>query len=260
MRRIFKYTFYDGLRSRWTLMYFLFFLLSATGLLGFSGSLSKAIVNLMQITIIITPMVSTVFSVMYYYHSRDFIELLLAQPLKRTDIFLGQFFGMSVSLAAGFFLGVFIPFTVYGLLVSGEVWNFLALILSGVMLTMIYSAVAFCIALLNENRVKGFGLAILFWLYTAVIYDGLILLFFVAFSEYPLETPAVVLTLLNPIDLSRVFILLQLDISALMGYTGAVINSFFGETSGMILSMTAMLAWFLIPLFYFIRRVRRTDF
>lgn len=30
----------------------------------------------------------------------------------------------------------------------------------------------------------------------------------------------------NPIDLSRVLILLKLDISALLGYTGAVFNNF----------------------------------
>ncbi len=36
------------------------------------------------------------------------------------------------------------------------------------------------------------------------------------------------LSALNPIDLSRILILLQLDVSAMMGYTGAVFKDFFG--------------------------------
>ena len=38
---------------------------------------------------------------------------------------------------------------------------------------MIFTAVAFNIALSNENKIKGFGYAVLAWLFLAVIYDGL---------------------------------------------------------------------------------------
>ena len=258
--KIFKYTFYDVLRSRWTLLYFLFFLVSTGSLLFFSGNISKAIASLMNITIIITPLISTIFSVMHFYNSRDFAELLLAQPLTRKSIFMGQYFGLTVSLASGFFLGTVIPFLIYGFAVSGEVWNFLFLIISGVLLTYIFSAVAFLISIRNENKIKGFGMAILFWLYMAVIYDGLILLFFVTFNEYPLETPTILLTLLNPIDLSRVLILLKLDISALMGYTGAVFGEFFGTINGMMLSVLSLLIWIILPLMFFMKSVSKKDF
>ncbi|MBI2967299.1 MAG: ABC transporter permease subunit [Bacteroidetes bacterium] len=248
MLKIFKYSFYDVLRSRWTIIYFLFFFISTLSLLYLSNNLSKAITSLMNIILTIIPLISMIFGVMHYYNSRDFIDLLLSQPVKRKEVFIGQYLGLSISLAAGFLLGILIPFLFYGLSVSVDVWNFAVLAAAGVFLTFIFVALSFFISLLNDDKIKGFGIAILTWLYLAVLYDGMILLVFVSFNEYPLETPALIFTLLNPIDLSRVMVLLQLDISALMGYTGAVFNKFFGTTGGMVLSMASMLIWIILLL------------
>ena len=52
-------------------------------------------------------------------------------------------------------------------------------------------------------------------------------------SDYPLELPLLGLTLLNPVDLGRVLLLLQFDNAALLGYTGAVFERFFGSALGM---------------------------
>lgn len=259
-RKILKYTFFDVLRSRWTIFYFLFFLTITFSLLYFSVNLHKAIASLMNITIVITPLISTIFSVMHYYNSRDFVELLLAQPLNRNHIFLGQYAGLSVSLSLGFAAGTLIPFLIYGLGVSNEVWNFLSLVFSGILLTHIFSAIAYSISLFNENKIKGFGISILFWLYMAVVYDGLFLLFLVLFADYPLEKTTILLTLLNPIDLSRIFILLKLDVSALMGYTGAVFSNFFGTQRGILFSGISILMWLIVPLLIFSRSVKRKDF
>src|SRR5665213_3462723 len=73
--KIFKYSFYDVLRSRWTVTYFLFFLISTFALLYFSGNMSKGIVSLMNVTLTITPLISTIFGVMHYYNSREFIAV-----------------------------------------------------------------------------------------------------------------------------------------------------------------------------------------
>jgi Cu-processing system permease protein len=54
--------------------------------------------------------------------------------------------------------------------------------------------------------------------------------------------------------------MLELDISALMGYTGAVFNKFFGTTAGMLISVTALFVWTLIPVFLIIRKSSKKDF
>jgi len=68
------------------------------------------------------------------------------------------------------------------------------------------------------------------------------------------------LTFLNPIDLGRVLLLLQLDIAALMGYTGAVFRRFFGSEMGVITSAVALVAWTGAPLWLGLRQFKRKDF
>ena len=154
---------------------------------------------------------------MYYYDSREFTELLLAQPIKRSRIFIGQYLGLSLSLMLSLLLGLGIPFVIYGLFDSGSLGKFSLLLMAGAILTLIFTAIAFWIGLYNENKIKGFGYAILLWLFMAVIYDGIFLLSLIMFQEYPLEQLTLIMSLFNPIDLSRILVLLQLDISALLG-------------------------------------------
>ena len=88
MLKILKYSFYDLMRSRWSYVYFAFYLLLGIVLLFLNNDLSKAVITLMNVIIVLVPLIGTIFGVMYYYNSKEFTELLLAQPLKRSSIFL----------------------------------------------------------------------------------------------------------------------------------------------------------------------------
>lgn len=247
MFKILKYSFFDLMRSRWTYFYFGFYFLFTLSLLVLSGNLSKVIISLMNGILVLSPLIATMFGIMYYYNSREFVELLLAQPIRRTSIFWGQYLGLAFSLSLSLILGIGLPFVFYGVFRSVEVFNFLILLVDGVFLSFIFSGIAFVIALRHENRIKGFGLAIVVWLLLAVVYDGFFLLALVVFNDYPLESFSLVASVMNPIDLSRILILLKLDISALMGYTGAVFQRFFGHTLGILLAFTALTGWTLLP-------------
>ncbi|HZJ19471.1 MAG TPA: ABC transporter permease, partial [Pricia sp.] len=107
---------------------------------------------------------------------------------------------------------------------------------------------------------KGFGYAVLLWLFLAVIYDGLFLMSLIVFEEYPLDTFSLAATMFNPIDLSRTLILLKLDISALLGYTGAVFKQFFGTDQGFIVSMLMLVLWTGLPIWWLIYKSRKKDF
>ncbi|WP_313114356.1 ABC transporter permease [Aequorivita sediminis] len=260
MLKILKYSFYDLMRSRWSYVYFLFYLLLGIVLLFLNNDLSKAVITLMNVIIILVPLIGTIFGVMYYYNSREFTELLLAQPIKRSSIFLGQYFGVATSLAMSLVVGLGLPFVFYGIFNSSAIWDFTLLLITGCFLTFIFTALAFVIALSNENKIKGFGYAILLWLFMAVIYDGLFLMSLLYFEDYPLDKFSLIATMLNPVDLSRVLILLKLDISALLGYTGAVFQQFFGTSFGVILSFVMLVFWVVIPTFFIWRIAKRKDF
>ena len=258
--KILKYSFYDLLRSRWSYVYFAFYLILGFSLLFLNNNVSKAIITLMNVIIVLTPLIGTIFGVMYFYNSREFTELLLAQPIKRSSIFFGQYLGVSLSLMLSLVVGLGIPFVIYGVYLSSEIWNFALLLVAGAFLTFIFVALAMNIALRNENKIKGFSYAILLWLFLAVIYDGLFLVGLVIFKDYPLDKFALFATALNPIDLSRILILLKLDISALLGYTGALFHKFFGTSLGMFLSFGVLLIWSVLPVLSIIKQSSKKDF
>ncbi len=260
MIKILKYSFSDIIRSRWSYVYLLFYLLLGIVLLFLNNDLSKAVITLMNVIIILVPLISTVFGIMYYYNSREFTQLLLAQPVKRSSIFVGQYMGVALSLTMSLAVGLGIPFILYGVFKSPAIWDFVLLLVTGTFLTLIFTALSFNIGLANENKIKGFGYAILLWLFMAIIYDGLFLISLLVFQEYPLDTFSIAATLFNPIDLSRVLILLKLDISALMGYTGALFQKFFGAGLGILLSSITLLLWVLLPIAYMRRQAARKNF
>lgn len=260
MFKILKYSFFDLMRSRWSYVYFAFYLALSFVLLFLNNDMNKAVVTLMNIIIVLTPLIGTIFGVMYYYNSKEFTELLLAQPIKRSTIFMGQYLGITISLTLSLVLGLGIPFLVYGLFQSAAIFDFTLLLVVGSFLNFIFVALAFNIALSNENKIKGFGYAILMWLFLAVIYDGLFLISLIMFNEYPLDNLSLIATMFNPIDLSRILILLKLDISALLGYTGAVFKQFFGTNFGLFVSLFVMVLWVVFPVWRINRKLKKKDF
>ena len=214
----------------------------------------------MNIIIVLTPLIGTIFGIMYFYNSKEFTELLLAQPLKRSTIFMGQYIGISLSLTLSLVLGLGIPFIFYGLFKSAAIFDFSLLLLIGSFLNFIFVALSFNIALSTENKIKGFGYAILLWLFLAVIYDGLFLISLIMFNEYPLGKFSLIATMLNPIDLSRILIILKLDFSALLGYTGAVFKEFFGTRLGMFISIITLSLWIIIPVLLMKLKLNKKDF
>lgn len=88
-------------------------------------------------------------------------------------------------------------------------------------------------------------MAIFLWLCLAVLYDGIILLLVYFFSDYPLESAIAITTILNPIDLVRVVMMMQLDVSALMGYTGAVFQKLLQGQSWILMGIIG--AWVALP-------------
>ena len=260
MINILIHSFYDLMRSKWSYVYFLFYLMLGFLLLFFNSDLSKSIITLMNVIVVLTPLIGTIFGAMYFYNSKEFVELLLAQPLKRRTIFLGQFFGLSLSLTLSLVAGLGIPFMVYGIFMSSDIFNFFTLLMVGSVLTFVFTALSYYIALSNDDKIKGIGFAILVWLLMAVIYDGLFLIFLVLFEEYPLEYASLGASMFNPIDLSRMLIILKLDISALLGYTGAVLQNFFGTSWGMLATSSMLLLWVIVPINRIVAKSKKKDF
>jgi Cu-processing system permease protein len=254
MTPIIRYIFKDLLRTRFTILYTLFLFLSTLAMFQLDSDSGKVVMSLLNIVLMVVPLVSIIFTTIHFYNSYEFIELMLAQPVNRKLVFLSEYGAVAFSLCFAFVAGVGIPMVAYGPGISG-----LTLLFTGVVLTLVFVSLAFLAAVLTRDKAKAIGVALLFWFYFSLIYDGLLLWVIYSFADYPLEKVTVSLIALNPVDLARVIMLLQLDISALMGYTGAFFKDFFGSETGLVFSVSVLLVWIVAPLLIAQRIFQKKD-
>ena len=123
------------------------------------------------------------------------------------------------------------------------------LLATGVALSLVFTGLAFVLALGFQDRAAGLAardprLA----RPRRCLYDGLVLDGVVLLRDYPLERPLLAVMLFNPVDLARVLLLLQFDLGALAGYTGAIFERFFGTVQGSLWSAAALAAWIAVPI------------
>jgi Cu-processing system permease protein len=216
-----------------------------SGLFTLQGREERVLVSLLNPVLFLLPLTSILFGTLYLYQNREFIELMLSQPVSRLSLFGGLYLGVALPLILGFGGGILIPFFIYSL---GTVYtNLFLLLLVGSLLILVFLGLALAISLRFEDRLKGFSTVIFLWLYATILYDGFILLMIFVFREYPLEKLLLILILGNPIDLGRILLLLQLNFSAMMGYTGAIFQQYFQGFIGIVITGATLLLWMILP-------------
>ena len=254
MIKIAKYVLYDILRNRFVMLYALFLLVVTLSMFSLDTDPGKATLSLLNIVLLVVPLVSIIFTTIHFFNSYEFIELLLSQPVNRKTIYFAEYLSISFALSTAYFIGVAIPLLIFNFSESS-----VYLIMAGLLLTFVFVALALGASVSTRDKAKAIGVALLFWFYFSLIYDGFILYIIYSFSDYPLEKITLMLVSLNPIDLARIIILLKLDLSALMGFTGAFYKNFFGSSLGIVYSFCFLIVWTLVPLMLAMRKFVRKD-
>lgn len=242
MNKVTKYVVYDIVRNRFVMGYTLLLLAITMSFFSFESDPNKGLLSLLNIILMVVPLVSIIFSTIHFYNSYEFIELMSAQPLSCKRIFLSEYVGVAASLSLAFLVGVGIPTMLFEGSSRGVI-----LLISGLLLTLTFVSLAFLAAVITRDKAKGIGLALVIWFYFSLVYDGLVLGILFSFSDYPLEKAMLILTALNPADLARIMVLMKMDISALMGFTGAVFQDFFSTNYGLIIAFSILLGWVAWP-------------
>ena len=254
MFRLVKYVVGDILRGRVAIGYAAFLLVASLGLFNLGGDTGKALIGLLSLVLLIVPLVSLVFASAHVYNAQEFVELLAAQPLPRSTILLAQMLGVGIALSAALAVGIVVPVLLYA---SGP--KGLSLIGIAFLLTAVFTALAFVAAVLTRDKSRGIGLGLLVWFYFALLHDGVTLYALFLLEDFPLEGISMALLALNPIDLARVIVLLQMDVSALMGYTGAMLKELLGSGSGMAFAGLVLAGWVAVPVTVAVWVFRRKD-
>jgi len=233
--------------------------MTSYALFSFENNTQKALLSLFNLTVYLVPLISLIFGTMYFYNSKEYIEMILCQPIKRSSLFIGLFLGTTLPLAISYTAGILLPYFMFS--TTANAFNLLLLLLVlGNLMTFISIGSAFLISIKLADKVKGLGLAIFFWLIAAILFDGLLLLLVYLLEDYPVEKFILGLILINPIDLSRTIFMINFDISALMGYTGALFKKFFGSEAGTIISFASLLLWIFTPVWLGLRSFNKKDF
>jgi Cu-processing system permease protein len=254
MKKIIKYVTGDILRNRIVLVYTAFLLITSFSVFALENNSTKGLLSLLNIILLVVPLVSIIFSTIYVYNSAEFIELLVSQPLRRKTIWLSLYIGLASAMSISFFVGAGIPL----LLNHADTSGFM-MIGVGLLLSIIFVGIAMLAAVKTRDKAKGIGVAILLWLYFSLLFDGLVLFLLFQFADYPLEKPMIGISALNPIDMGRILIMLQMDVAAMLGYTGAVFKEFFGSFTGILFVLLVLLLWVFIPLWLSVRKFNSKD-
>lgn len=178
MLKITKYVVKDIVRSKIVLAYAGLLLAGSFGLFNLGGDTAKGLIGLLSLVLMVVPLVSLIFGTIHFYNSYEFIELLASQPLKRRTILLAEFMGVSIALCLAFLLGVGVPVLLYAANATG-----LTLLGVGLMLTVIFIALAFLGAVTTRDKSRGIGVAMLMWFYFALLHGGVMLFVMFTFED-----------------------------------------------------------------------------
>lgn len=256
MKTVIKYVILDLLRNRLIIYYTALLLVLGFLLLGMDENISKGILSILNITLLFVPIISILFSTIYLFNSLEFIELLLALPLRRSSIIMGQFMSIAGSLVCSYTIGIGIPLYFAS---GAEIAVSVYLLLTGILLTLIFAGLATLVFVLSKDKTKGIGVSIIIALFFTLLYDGIIISFIYSFNDYPIEKYVVMMIAINPVDLARVYMLLHLDTSVLLGYSGALFKNLLGSVWGSVFSLSFLIFWVILPVIVAVRIFRRKD-
>ncbi|HKJ02588.1 MAG TPA: ABC transporter permease subunit [Longimicrobiales bacterium] len=257
--KVVRYEVQNVLRSKALVAYGLFFFGTTLGLIRLGGGVERALPSLANVVLLAVPLVSLLITTVFLYDGRAFTELLLSHPVARPTLFGGLYLGLALPLSAMFVLGVGVPMALFGGFGEGAA-SALLVVGAGALLTAVFTALGFWVAFSVGEAARGLAAALILWLAFTLVYDGVVLIASHTLAAYPLERPMLAAMVLNPVDLARVMILMAVDASALLGYTGAVFQDFFGGGWGVLTAGASLVAWVAVPYALALRRFRRMDF
>ncbi len=254
MNKIARFILFDILKNKIVIFYTILLFIISWSVLGLDNNYTKATLSLLNVVLLVVPLVSIIFSTIYVYNSSQFIELLLSQPVPRAKVWFNLFLGLSTALILAFLIGCGIPILLYSSIQTGA-----SLLITGIFLSIIFTSLAMLAAIFSRDRAKGIGVSIFIWMFFAIIYDGILLVLMFQFADYPIEGIMATVAAVNPIGLSRIFVLLQLDVAAMLGQAGAIFRKVFGSGGGMVISIIILAIWTLVPFLWSLIMFNKKD-
>ena len=181
---------------------------------------------------------------------RHTLELLLAQPISRVNVYVGKFLGIFLAVSSAIVIGMGVA-----ALIVMEVPNikFFYVILIAFGLTASMLGIAFLISTLSKDRNMALGIALFFWFLFAVLIDMGFLSMIVTVAFEPVYMIPIVVA--NPLEIVRQVSLYALLVTKQMaanpialGQLGMAMAKVFGAEGILPFLYTSLISWILVPL------------
>ena len=234
--------------------------LGASGQVLVQGFVRTA-VSLLTLSLYLLPLLGLVVGAQAFGSDDGGTELLLVQPVSRTEVLLGRALGLGAALGGVALFGFGFAGLLVGLMAGWSGFGGYLIVAGGSTLVGLASlAVGILIGAVARRRAAAIGGALAAWLLAAVLYD-LVAIALLQFTGTGEPGPYLVALLaLNPIDGLRALGLVSLGADVLLGPTGAAMERALGPNGGAWLIIASTLAWCALPLVAAARVWGRRDF
>jgi len=230
---------------------------------GYSGfqDFARTAASITSLSAFLIPLFALLLGVFGFLANREYMELVVSQPVSRGSILLGKYVGLALTVVGSTIAGLGLPGVVIALSIgTAGALQYAAVVAHAAMLGAIFSAMALLIILLARRQQVALGLAIGVWLFYEVLYDVAMLGSTLYFTPAFLRVFLLLGLLGNPIDITRVLSLLAVGGPHFFGPGGATLLKLAGSTAvAVAVGWSALVAWMLVPLGLAARAFRRLD-
>lgn len=248
----------DARRSRWFLLYAVafaglalalaWFALSGVGSYGLAG-FGRTGASLINLVLLVVPLMGLTLGALSLAGERERGTLLYiaTQPVAQLEILVGKFLGLALAILAALVLG----FGLSGLLIAWQggttrAGDFVGLVLLAFVLALASLSLGFLISAAVRKSSTAVGIALFLWL--VLVFFGDLGLMGTAFVVRLDIAQLFALALINPLQLFKMAAILAVRSNLeVLGPAGIYAVRTYGSQL-MLLLMTILLAWTLLPL------------
>jgi Cu-processing system permease protein len=217
--------------------------------------------SLIKLSGFLIPLFSLLLGVFSFISNREYLELLVAQPVTRFQVILGKYLGLILTLIGATVIGYTIPGIIISLVIGTEgALGYTLTVIYTILLGMIFLGCAILISQISRRQQIALGFSVGIWIFFEVIYGLLILGTTLYFTPKILKYILLFALSGNPIDLTRVLSLIAVGGLEFFGPAGATLYRLAGtEWLAIIYGLIGLILWMIIPLFISVRIFSKQD-
>lgn len=250
--------FLDALSSRWFILYTVafsvlsiavsFMSLAGSGSQGFAG-FGRTTAGLLNLIMLVVPLMALIAGAgsIAGERERGTLLYLLAQPITRTELFIGKYIGLSIAMCCSMGVGFGLSAAVLAWKAGGVgLGSFSMLILYTCMLSLAMLSVGMLLSVLSRRSGVATGLGLFSWLILVFISDLGLMAGTVIFKLRVQEVFAI--AIINPLQAFKMGVIVNMNASLdVLGPVGTYASHTFGDSLSWLLAVTLVL-WIILPL------------